>query len=110
MTVYGDVYSSHVFSFFLFVDFLLDFFVAASAISSDPLTVAQNMDDRDVDYYLSIGLNSNVRESDFKRQKLNLVIVLDISGSMEVGFDKYYYGGSTHSNATRDKYFDEEKG
>ena len=34
------------------------------------------------DYYLSVGLNSNIKESDFARKKLNLVVVLDISGSM----------------------------
>lgn len=43
------------------------------------------------EYYLSVGLNSNIKESDFKRKKLNLTILLDISGSMSSSFDKYYY-------------------
>lgn len=43
------------------------------------------------DYYLSVGLNSGIKENDFKRKKLNLVIVLDISGSMGAQFNDYYY-------------------
>jgi len=54
------------------------------AISKDPIS---NKDD----YYLAVGLNSNLKESDFERKKLNLVIVLDISGSMSSQFNKYYY-------------------
>ena len=41
--------------------------------------------------WLSVGLNSNLKESDFARKKLNLVVVLDISGSMNQAFTKYYY-------------------
>jgi Ca-activated chloride channel homolog len=54
------------------------------AISKDPLS-------KQDDYYLSVGLNSGIKESDFKRKKLNLVIVLDVSGSMSSSFDRYYY-------------------
>jgi len=43
------------------------------------------------EYYLSVGLNSGIKEIDFKRKKLNLVIVLDISGSMRSSFNEYYY-------------------
>ena len=43
------------------------------------------------EYYLSVGLNSGIRESDFERKKLNLVLVLDVSGSMSSSFDRYYY-------------------
>jgi Ca-activated chloride channel family protein len=43
------------------------------------------------EYYLSVGLNSGLKESDFERKKLNLVIVLDISGSMSSPFNFYYY-------------------
>ncbi|MBN2459890.1 VWA domain-containing protein [Candidatus Woesearchaeota archaeon] len=55
-----------------------------SAISKDPFS-------EETEYYLSVGLNSGVKESDFKRKKLNLVIVLDVSGSMSSSFSKYYY-------------------
>jgi len=54
------------------------------AMSRDPLSGEEI-------YYLSVGLNSGIKESDFQRKKLNLVIVLDISGSMSSSFDKYYY-------------------
>jgi hypothetical protein len=36
-----------------------------------------------VEYYVAVGLNSGIKERDFERKKLNLVIVLDISGSMD---------------------------
>ena len=60
---------------------------ASTSISSDPIS---NNDE----YYLSVGLNSNIKKSDFKRKKLNLVIVLDISGSMSGSIDEYYYDGN----------------
>lgn len=56
----------------------------AMAVSEDPFS-------EDDDYFLSVGLNSGLKESDFERKKLNLVIVLDISGSMGSPFDQYYY-------------------
>jgi len=34
------------------------------------------------EYYLSVGLNSNLKRSEFSRKRLNLLIVADISGSM----------------------------
>ena len=54
----------------------------SSAISKDPFSGNE-------DYYLSVGLNSGIQ--DFHRKKLNLVVVLDISGSMSSPFDEYYY-------------------
>ena len=55
-----------------------------SAISKDPFSEEE-------EYFLSVGLNSGIQQEDFKRKKLNLVIVLDISGSMSSPFDRYYY-------------------
>jgi Ca-activated chloride channel family protein len=52
------------------------------AISKDPFS-------QEPQYYLSVGLNSGI--TDFKRKKLNLVVVLDYSGSMGSPFDQYYY-------------------
>jgi len=43
------------------------------------------------EYYLSIGLASGMDMNDFHRDKLNLVVVLDVSGSMGSAFDRYYY-------------------
>jgi Ca-activated chloride channel family protein len=54
------------------------------AVTRDPFS-------GEVEYYLSVGLNSGIKESDFQRKKLNLVIVLDISGSMSSPFNRYYY-------------------
>lgn len=56
----------------------------STAVSKDPLNDEE-------EYYLSVGLNSNIKEEDFHRKKLNLAIVLDISGSMGSPFDEYYY-------------------
>jgi Ca-activated chloride channel family protein len=54
------------------------------AVTDDPFS-------GEPEYYLSVGLNSGMKENDFKRKKLNLVVVLDISGSMKSPFDRYYY-------------------
>jgi Ca-activated chloride channel family protein len=43
------------------------------------------------EFFLAVGLNSGIDEKDFKRKKLNLVVVLDISGSMNSNFDAYHY-------------------
>ena len=56
----------------------------ARAITQDPFSGKD-------EYYLAVGLNSGIKESDFKRKKLNLIVVLDISGSMSSPFNKYYY-------------------
>ncbi len=56
----------------------------SSAVSADPFS------DND-EYYLSVGLNSGLKESDFERKNLNLVIVMDVSGSMNTPFDQYHY-------------------
>ncbi len=52
------------------------------AISKDPFSGKS-------DEYLSVGLNSGL--TDFQRKKLNLMVVLDYSGSMGSPFDEYYY-------------------
>lgn len=52
------------------------------AVSRDPFS-------KESEQYLSVGLNSGI--TDFQRKKLNLVVVLDYSGSMGSPFDKYYY-------------------
>ncbi|MGE5329196.1 MAG: VWA domain-containing protein [Deltaproteobacteria bacterium] len=65
------------------------------AISKDPISQKE-------DYFLSVGLNSNIKQADFKRKKLNLAIVLDISGSMGSSFDSYYYDRVGNQNKTPD--------
>ncbi len=54
------------------------------AVANDPIS-----DEKE--YYLSVGLNSGIKEKDFQRKNLNLVIVLDISGSMSSSFRSYHY-------------------
>ena len=56
----------------------------ASALSKDPFSEQE-------EYFLSVGLNSGVKQEDFSRKQLHLVIVLDISGSMSSSFDRHYY-------------------
>jgi Ca-activated chloride channel family protein len=60
-----------------------------TAIDTNPFTQQR-------EYYLSVGLNSNIKAQDFKRKKLNIVVVLDISGSMGAAFNQYYYDKSHH--------------
>ena len=57
---------------------------ATTAVSKDPIS-------NNEEYFVSVGLNSNIKEEDFQRKKLNLVVVLDISGSMSSGINSYYY-------------------
>lgn len=56
----------------------------ARAVSKDPLS-------GEPQYFLSVGLTSGMDERDFARKKLNLVVVLDISGSMGSPFNRYHY-------------------
>lgn len=63
----------------------------STAVSKDPISGAY-------EYYMTVGLNSNIKESDFKRKKLNLVVVMDISGSMSSSFNKYYYDRTNLEN------------
>ena len=61
------------------------------------------------EYYITVGLNSNIRETDFQRKKLNLVIVLDISGSMFSIFSSYYYDGLLNGKKNISKSDDDNK-
>ena len=54
------------------------------SISKDPISFKN-------EYYITVGLNSNIKQSDFQRKKINLIVLLDISGSMISTFDSYYY-------------------
>ena len=56
----------------------------ATAISPDPFSGHP-------EHFLAVGLNSNISVADFQRKQLNLVVVLDVSGSMSSPFDSYYY-------------------
>lgn len=56
----------------------------AAAISNHPLT-------DNTEQYLSVGLDSTMSVAEFERPQLDLVAVLDVSGSMDSQFDEYYY-------------------
>eukprot|EP01084_Bolivina_argentea_P278398 475582_1 len=54
-------------------------------------------DTNDFTYYISVGLESNMREDSFVRDPLNVMIILDISGSMNACFDTYTIDGCDES-------------
>ncbi len=57
----------------------------STAMSYDPKTGKP-------EHFLAVGLKSQLSAKEFARKKLNLVVVLDISGSMSSPFNSYYYG------------------
>ena len=63
----------------------------STAVSKDPIS-------GNTEYYMTVGLNSNIKQSDFQRKKLNLVVVMDVSGSMSSGFNSYYYDRTNLEN------------
>jgi Ca-activated chloride channel family protein len=65
----------------------------ATAVSDHPITGA-------TERYLSVGLDSTLSAAAFERPRLDLVAVLDISGSMETPFDEYYYDEHGREHAT----------
>lgn len=82
----------------LFYDYYFDTGIQeqATEIFSPSYSIATSKDpiSGEMEYYMTVDLNSNIKESDFQRKKLNLVILLDISGSMESSFNSYYYDGN----------------
>ena len=72
------------------------------AISKDPISLKN-------EYYITVGLNSNIKENDFQRKKLNLIVLLDISGSMYSGFDSYHYDQFSLGKQNLSKSDDERK-
>ncbi|WP_299267460.1 vWA domain-containing protein [Halorientalis sp.] len=56
----------------------------ATAVSEHPLN-------GETEYHLSVGLDSTLSMVDFERPRLDIVAVLDVSGSMDSSFGRYYY-------------------
>lgn len=73
----------------------------STAISKDPIS-------GQLEYYMTVGLNSNIKQSDFQRKKLNLVVVVDISGSMSSRFNSYYYDGLNEENGEANRYAEDK--
>jgi len=61
------------------------------AVLKDPFS-------KEDEYYVSVGLNSNIPMDEFDRKPLNVVVVLDVSGSMSSPFDQYYYDRTSLAN------------
>jgi hypothetical protein len=59
------------------------------AFTTNPL---QNNEEQQVsEYYMTVGLNSNLNEDTFKRNPMNLLVCIDRSGSMGSAFNHYHY-------------------
>jgi len=56
----------------------------APAVTADPLS-------GETERYVTVGLDSGIAADEFERKRVNLVVVLDISGSMSSPFSDYYY-------------------
>jgi len=54
------------------------------AVSEDPLS-------GETEQFMTVGLNSGISQANFSRPDLNLVVVVDTSGSMRERFNQYYY-------------------
>ena len=61
------------------------------ALAPNPL----NPEGASLDTFVSVGLDSGLSASEVTRKPLNLVILLDYSGSMASPFDQYYYDFET---------------
>jgi hypothetical protein len=48
----------------------------------------------EMERFVAVGLNSGLSKAEVERKPLNLVVVLDTSGSMDSNFADYYYDGS----------------
>ena len=64
------------------------------AKSNDPISGEEEQ-------FLQVGLNSGIK--DFERKKLNLVVVMDISGSMSSDLSQYYYDDPSKERNTSEK-------
>lgn len=77
---------------------------ASLAVSPDPLVAAGGSSSSSGSFpanvYLAVGLDSNLTSNDAKRRQLNLVILLDVSGSMGESFNASYIDLSTGMNVS----------
>ncbi|CAF3915166.1 unnamed protein product [Rotaria sordida] len=69
------------------------------AITKNPL--AEDKEEQSYEYYMTVGLNSNLNKNTFKPNPINLLICIDTSGSMSSSFNRYHYDQhrlKTHNN------------
>ena len=67
----------------------------ATAVTDHPLS-------GETERYLSVGLDSTLSVDEFERPRLDLVAVLDVSGSMDSSFDAYYSDEHGHKREAED--------
>ncbi len=67
-----------------------------TATLRDPLS-------NETERYMTVGLNSGISKADFERKRLNLVVVLDVSGSMDSEFSEYYYDGGEKKTVSEEE-------
>lgn len=65
--------------------------------------VAENPVTGEEEQYLSVGLDSSLTVGEFERPVLDLVAVLDVSGSMSSPFNDYYYYDATGAKRSVDE-------
>ena len=58
----------------------------SAAVTEDPLAGT-------TERFVTVGLDSGLTEADLERDPLNVVVVVDTSGSMSESFSQYYYDG-----------------
>jgi len=58
----------------------------SAAVTEDPIAGT-------TERFVTVGLDSGLTEADLERDPLNVVVVVDTSGSMEEAFSQYYYDG-----------------
>jgi len=66
------------------------------AVSEDPLSGEREQ-------FMAVGLNSGITQAELQREKLNLIVVLDVSGSMDSPFAQYYYDGDERREVESDQ-------
>ncbi|CAF1678607.1 unnamed protein product, partial [Adineta ricciae] len=74
------------------------------AITKNPLQDERTQ--QTMEYYMTVGLNSNLTEETFKRNPMNLVICIDKSGSMSSPFNRYYYDRTGSQTTNNEAEFD----
>jgi len=62
----------------------------SQAVARDPIS-------NEREQFMTVGLNSGLRQADFERPPLDVVVVLDTSSSMSGRFDGYYYDNESDS-------------
>jgi Ca-activated chloride channel family protein len=71
------------------------------AFTKNPLQ--EDKEQQSCEYYMTVGLNSNLNEDTYKRSPMNLLVCIDKSGSMSSPFDRYHYDKRHSKVSDRDE-------